>query len=374
MSISFPLTDVIVDQQNAEEPKWLSVSSFEAKTTALDKVNRVINNLSFATCFFGIFALATRASGYLVFGSCLSAIITGRKVMGAVSGYAVCPVAFASFFPWERAKLEKKGQEEILKLNPDFFVKRVSLCKSGTKYDGYLIAHHQWANNGRWTLNALGNVGTIEYSLFGLATENAANQCNTLLINAPSVGKSGGWPTRYQMGAGLEAGLQYLETVVKAQHIIMRGFSLGSGMWSEGILQHDFNEGLKKNIRYLAISEVSFCSLSNVAKAYAGKIAPLFFYLAGMELDGIAGARKLSRLDIKQIVIQHSSLDGTGSDGVIPDNASLATALRNDPFMTNKVYIESTTIHHNRYPPPIEEQLKNEITRFLSSPHKQEQS
>jgi len=44
-------------------------------------------------------------------------------------------------------------------------------------------------------------------------------------------------------------------------------------------------------------------------------------------LDGVGAARKLSDLRIQQIVIQHSSLEGEGSDDVIPDRTSLAYEL-----------------------------------------------
>ncbi len=132
-------------------------------------------------------------------------------------------------------------------------------------------------------------------------------------------------------GAGFEAGMKFLEREVKATHIIMRGLSLGGGMMGEAILNHDFTAGMKKDIRYLFIADRSFSRLSTVAVALVGLVVQPIFYITGTEPDGVAAACKLSQLGIQQIIIQHTSERGNGSDYVIPDNASLAYELHKNP-------------------------------------------
>jgi hypothetical protein len=170
------------------------------------------------------------------------------------------------------------------------------------------------------------------------------------------------------MGAGFEAGIRFLEREVKAVHIIMRGLSLGGGMMGEAVLNHDFTEGMKKDIRYLSITDRSFSRLSTIAEALVGQIVKPIFYITGTELDGVAAARKLSQLGIQQIIIQHTSEGGTGSDYVIPDSTSLAYELHKDPTLESKVFLESQFITHNgQLPGNIENSLKRKIQEFVKN-------
>lgn len=348
------------------QPDWLSISTFESEANTFDKVCRVINNLSFGAGLYGLYAWMAGAAGLLAYGSLLSLFWAGRKIAAAALGFAVYPAALSSLFAQTRDSIEQHGQEEITLLQQQFLVKKIALYKSGTRYEAFLMAHPSTMANGNWIINALGNVASMEYFLSKLAHENYTHGCNTLAVNGPSVSGSGGWPTRFQMGAGLEAGLSFLEKEVKAKHIIMRGFSMGSGMMGEAILQHDFSKGPNK-IRYLCISEMGFGSLLNIVKALIGSIVQPIFTLLGVELDGLAAARKLSVLGIRQIVVQHHSADGMGTDGIIPDQASLAYALRQDLTMTHKLFLESECLQHNdAYPESIQKQLREQIATFLS--------
>lgn len=351
------------------ETDWLSVSKYEAETDTLDKVSRVMNNLAFGAAIYGFYSFTTGGTGIIDYASYLSMGLAARKIASTTIGYLVYPAAITSFPCCGKGYLEKQGKREILNLEDEnFIVRKIALYKSGTKYDAVLITHQDTIVNGNWTINALGNGMTMECFISGVAKENFRNKCNTLLINGPSVSHSGGWPTRYQMGAGFEVGLKFLEREVRATHIIMHGFSLGSGMIGEAILTHDFTEGMKKDIRYLSISDRSFSRLSSIAAALVGKIVKPIFYLTGTELDGVGAALKLSQLGIRQIVIQHRSKDGTGSDHVIPDNCSLAYELHKDSTFENKIFLESESITHNGLlPRNIEESLKHEIQEFIES-------
>lgn len=136
----------------------------------------------------------------------------------------------------------------------------------------------------------------------------------------------------------------------------------------EAIINHDFTEGMKKNIRYLSISDRSFSCLSTIAGILVSNIVKPIFYITGVELDGVGAARKLSQLGIRQIVIQHISIDGTGSDSSIPDNASLAYELHKDTTPKDKIFLESESISHNTsLPSDIENGLEYQIKEFIAS-------
>jgi hypothetical protein len=125
---------------------------------------------------------------------------------------------------------------------------------------------------------------------------------------------------------------------------------------------------MKKEIRYLTISDRSFSRLSLLAEALVCQIVKPIFYLTGTELDGVSAAQKLSKLGIRQIVIQHTSEDGIQSDGLIPDHVSLAYELRKDATLKNKIFLESESMSHcGLLPANIENSLKNQIQEFIES-------
>lgn len=368
------------------------IQTFQAQTTIIEKMMRVVKPLIFGggiiavtLCFLGVHRKLTFAI------SVLSGLTLARKIVEIAIGYASYPVATVSLinssvklsdylldkFPGleeQFSSLSLSGLQKTKKMEVEslleegFFVKNVTLFKSGVKYDAVLISHPKTIDNGNWAIHALGNGMAMEDHIYAFAKQDLIQpQCSTLLVNGPSVGESGGWPTRYQLGAGFEAGLQFLEKEIKAKKVIMHGFSLGGGMLAEAILNHDFTAGLKNKTDYLFIADRTFSRLSTIAGAMISTIVKPIFYLVGMELDGIGAARKLSQLGIKQIVIQHTSEDGTGSDGVIYDDASLAYVLKKDPINKEHItFIESTQMNHNgNLPGNNALELKTQIHHFL---------
>jgi hypothetical protein len=324
---------------------------------------------------------ATGGTGLACYASYLAMALTARKIASTIIGYIAYPAAAASLLPRSSDELAEQSRavEEIVNYLKEkgYTVKNISLYKSGIKYDGLIVTHASTSENGKWTINALGYNMKMEDRVKYVAGENFSNECNTLIINGPSVGQSGGWPTRYQMGAGFEAGLQYLEHKANAKYIIMHGFSLGGGMMAEAILNHDFKEGQKNNIHYLSISDRSFSRLSTSSGAMIGeaagmalgKIVELIFYITGTELDGVRAAQRLSQLNIKQIVIQHNGLfNQTNTDDVIPDSASLAYELGKEGkegMFKDKVFIESEEVSHNfGLPNNLTRELKHNIKKF----------
>jgi hypothetical protein len=324
---------------------------------------------------------ATGGTGLACYASYLAMALTARKIASTIIGYIAYPAAAASLLPRSSDELAEQSRavEEIVNYLKEkgYTVKNISLYKSGIKYDGLIVTHASTSENGKWTINALGYNMKMEDRVKYVAGENFSNECNTLIINGPSVGQSGGWPTRYQMGAGFEAGLQYLEHKANAKYIIMHGFSLGGGMMAEAILNHDFKEGQKNNIHYLSISDRSFSRLSTSSGAMIGeaagmalgKIVELIFYITGTELDGVRAAQKLSKLAIKQFVIQHNDLSNQ-TDGVILDSTSLAYELKKEKICEHKVFMESALIQHNELLPLPMHIQSNLHVHFYNKFHK----
>jgi hypothetical protein len=337
----------------------LFLNEFEAEVPLIDKVCRVANGVVFGAGLYGVYALARGSAGTVSYPICLAVVLTARKVLSALIGH----IAYPATWLYSQSSLKEDEKIDIQRLvGMGYIVNKITLYKSGTAYDATLVTSKDTIENGKWTMNALGNAMAIEQVTASIALENFSRGSNTLLINGPSVGASKGWATRYQMGAGFEAGLQFLEKEIKATHIAMRGLSLGGGMIAEAVLQHDFTEGMSKKIQYLCISDRTFSKLSSVASALVGRLVEPLFYLAGMELDGVAAGFKLSSLGIHQIVVQHKSGDFIGSDGVIPDQVSLAKKI----LPMNKRFIVSSQIRHNGpLPRSDQEQLDIFIDRFM---------
>lgn len=350
-------------------------SSFHATATSFQRAKCIFNNLTALaalSCPYAIFKSNNKA---FIYASSFSVLLIARKIVSIILGYIVYPAAALSFDKNFKKDLLNISNDQIKSLEgSNCTVRKISLWKSGAKYDAMLIAPNETKNNGKWSIHALGNGMAFEGSIESLSLENYLMGSNTLLINGPSVGESGGYPTHYQFGAPFESGLQFLEKEVKATHIIMKGLSLGGGMMGEAILQHDFTVGLKQGVKYLSISDRTFDKISTIAGAILGlgtlveKTVQGIFYITGTELDGVKAAKKLSDLHIKHIIVQHNSPNNDGSDGIILDRTSLAYQLHKDPItFTDKVYLEHNDMLHNEFLPwETQKSLNNEIEKFLS--------
>lgn len=349
------------------EFKGLSISSFVAETTTAEKVKRVVNNFAFIAGMYSFYLLTRWEKGLLTRcekGFCLTIGLIAPRIAQALVGYYLYPIAFTSFPFCKGVYVAESGKRNIAEIkSSNFIVKKVSLYKSGIKYDAALITHPDTMKNGNWIIHALAHPSPMEYFISSLAWENYHNNCNTLLVNGPSVMQSGGWPTRYQMGAGFEAGIRFLEKVIQATHIIMCGHFFGGGTMREAIINHDFTEGMRNGIRYLSITDRSFSRLS----ATAGPLLKWILYITGMEFDGVGAAHKLSQLKIQQIIIQHRSEGGTGSDGMTPDTDSLAYELHKDSSLKHIIFLESELITHQSIPKEIKDDLKIQIEKFIRS-------
>lgn len=340
----------------SKQPDWVAVKKYEIAPTHFDKISNIANYLLLGVVICGVLV---DGSGLFLYASGIAIVLAARKIVSIAIGYRVYHATSR-----DKKHLEKMASIQIEELGKlGFLAEKVSFFISGIEYGALRISHKDTMNNGKWVIHAGGNGMAIEDFAALYAQEDfKKRQCNTLLINGPSVGTSNGLPTPYNMGAGFELGIRYLEETVKATHIIMEGLSLGGAMMGNAVLMHDF----KKTIRYLSISDRTFNYLSTIAAALVGKWVLPFFYLSGTELDGVNAAKKLSEHKITQIVIQHTQNNGAASDGLITDHASLAYELHKDPKMTHKIFLESNWIEHSGdLPQNIQNQLNEHISQFL---------
>jgi hypothetical protein len=345
----------------SSQPAWMHIDHFHASTTYAEKIWRVLNQALFAATAYSLYAIAsgdTKNIPHIAYYLCLALAV--RKIAATLIGQAVYPAITGTKYSFQE---EGENQKSILE-NNGYIVKKISLSKSGTTYDAAIITRPDLMKQGKWSMHGFGNQMCMEDVMRDVAENNADLGCNTLLVNGPSVGNSGGFPTPYQFGAGFEAGLQFLEKEAQATHLIFKGLSLGNGMVSNAVLMHDFAPGLERGVNYIGVADRSFGRLSEVAAALVGNelaarvgslrivaslvrgIVEWIFYLAGAELDGIGAAKKLSTLDIPQIVIQH---DGEkGSDGVIPDEVGLKAKILSEPHRKKtQNFVFSPYITHN---------------------------
>lgn len=343
---------------------WETLTTFHATTTFSEKVWRIANNALFSAAAYSVYALVSgnvknipRIAYYIAIA------LAARKIASTIIGYCV-------YFAIYKTQAELQAQEEVGTkdlVQRGYSVQRIALNKSGVAYNAMIITHPKTVESRKWSIHALGNNMAMEEVMSTIARNNFPRGCNTLLINGPAVGKSfleklWVFPTRYQFGAGFEAGLQCLETIMQATHINMRGLSLGNGMMSEGILQHDFKIG---KVAYLLISDRTFSRLSDIARAFVTIIGTFLCYLTGAELDGVAAAKRWTALDLPQIIIQHGI--GPGTDDLIPDDEGLAKEFPEDKYPDKRLLISPDIIHNGFLPAPITQQLNLYLDRFFQS-------
>lgn len=384
---------------------------FNASTSLSEKISRVFNAAMFialgvqiagylpsaAALNSGLLAIcATLLKGTLLLQNPVALAIIGiaaqvivlvpllmvvRKILSVVISHRVYPAAITSY----NVKFDDERQMAAESLETaGFEFHRFALHKSGVDYDAFLVTHEDSRDNGQWVQVAGGNCWVGEDALRGNLPYKFNNLgFNILYINGPGVARSSGFPTRYSMGAGQEAGMQFLEQIIKAKKILMYGASLGGGAQAEAIINHDFSYAKEHHIEYLVWSDRTFDLLSNAASAMVSNILKPLFFFADVELDGIASARKLKAMHITQIVTQNNmSRDENNSgslpyegeivenddDGVIPNEASLYVGLRKNGITDAeriKFYGSECVDHNGDLPSHIEELVNADIKNFL---------
>lgn len=328
----------------------LSPACFHAESSLFERVCRIANGALFCGAAYWAFAWATGGTGALVYISAGCALLTARKCLQIGLGFLVYPAALGTVLVKANIHFDKDLQlymkyylehqnkkiSQVASKNQRVKVQKITFVKGGTSYDGFSVS---LPGITKWCLRGLGNNDFFECFPHDVEElDDLSTGYNLLFINGPAVMQSGGWPTRYQMGAAFEAGLQYLEKIEKASHILLNGHSLGAGMLSEAVLQHDWSRNYK--VKYAFVSDRSFSRLSTAAEVIVGnafsRISPVLgdvmrvfaqalFFISGLELDGVAAAKKLEALKIPHVIC-----DYPGGDGVIPREAHASSSLPED--------------------------------------------
>lgn len=247
-----------------------------------------------------------------------------------------------------RAKIDpsrvKNSISELIRKG--YIVRRLVLENNGIRYSGLLIGHENSIQNGRWLLQATGSRDPIDRGLGFYSRQGL----NTVLVDGPGVGESGGWAIPKTMGEAQEAGIRFLETAIKAKQIVLSGFSLGGAALGQAILSHDF----KSDVQYTVVFQMTFDRLSNVAKNVFGKWAGKAISWLGLEMDTVFASEKLRKLKIEQIIVQGGTdippalairKEAFAGDGVIPAKACLGYQLNNLGFVDPKRHFICQDLH-----------------------------
>jgi hypothetical protein len=383
--------------------------TFSASTSLSEKVQRVFNGIMFAIVGAAIInKIAFIASGYSLssmrFAAISSAsllqiptvaaiialapkviltlaiVLVVRKILAVAICHFVYPAVIMTYSEDKQA-LDQNREILFHALTQEHYEsRRLALSKSGINYDAFVFEHEDTKGNGQWVLVAGGNGWVGEHCAGQSVRRFHGLGFNTLYVNGPGVGRSSGFPTSYSIGAGQEAGLQFLETAVNAKKILLYGQSLGGGAQAEAIRMHKFK---MDSIDYMVWSDRSFDTLSNTASSMVTILAKPIFWLLGIELNGVEGAKKLKQLGITHIVTQNSHIIGDNAalpldqesdadknetDSVIPNRASLYNGLKKAGIIDSdrvKCYGGPTVDHNANLPVKITDFVRQDIEDFL---------
>lgn len=259
----------------------------------------------------------------------------------------------------------------------DFQLRRVTLSHSGYNYDAYAIGSNENISNKKWTIIAGGNLVIAEEMLLFYAKHFNKLGSNILYINGPGVARSTGVPTAFSIGAGQEAGLQFLEKVVGAKKIVMFGYSLGGSAHLKAIFNHDF----KRKVKYLVWSDRTFNKLADAAGDITSKAVKYIFPVLGIDLNCMPGAHKLKELKIPHIVTQNNHAKAVnnelpyegeivtkGDDGIIHNTSSLYVGCRQEGIVDKEriKFYGNSTLHHNDWSLVLNGIVNADIQNFLN--------
>ncbi len=260
--------------------------------------------------------------------------------------YATQRVIMAFVYPAQNCLHKRISNQdlEILKIlktpavqRMRHLIHRVTLEKNGVKYRGWEISDPTTQNNGNWALQGAGNSATVAEYLPIINDKNLQAGFNTLLIDNPGVGNSEGTSTSATMGEVQDLAMIYLETVKNAKKVAFIGHSLSGGAMSKMVECHTFKEG----VQYLGIQQMTFGSLSHVAKkiikaspfsCFRSFVRPLIYW-TGLEMDPVRTSSILAKKGIPEHIINRRRVpteknqSGYFHDRVICAKASLGHRL-----------------------------------------------
>lgn len=360
---------------------------FEAKTGKTDQFFHLANIALCVLGVGGVYAHFKHPKTIAAYVGYIGMACTARKILSIIIGKIAYPATSISSIlgipavgtksaPLQRELNFARNARDTTTLVEDgrkayLQVQRLELSKSGTSYRAYAVTNPN-APEGRWRLVAMGNMMTIGNKGISYVGGCVSNKTNLLLVDGPCVGDSRGSPTRYQMGAAFEAGLQWIEQKIGEMNlqedeksIEIRGISLGGGMASEAISNHDFQPGLDQGIQYSVKTYGSFSTLSEAAvqivslgdgvgsfsdtyeepgilkktlSVFVRVIVKSLFFISGQELDSVSATKKLIKLGIP-----HTIYENPCGDEVIGKWAGLGTYFKEEEG--NKPTIKNLSVY-----------------------------
>jgi hypothetical protein len=281
--------------------------------------------------------------------------------------YAVAStVLIASLQPWFVRRLldkQRMNAAEIL-LDNGFSTTRLTLQDGdGVEYDAILSGKINDIMDGSFVFRWGGNAETYEMSHLIETWENHFSGFATFQINGPGVGRSQGRPSYANIMKAAKVGLTFLETLTdhyrdrrirSKGRIVLAGFSLGNGVFSELLRWHKLSTHEND---YLVYSINTFSRLSDVpsgffsqhigfswARTVSEKICFLgnrFFRWVKFDFDAVRAAHLLSNLKVPQAILQACVFDGEKliaiDDGIVSADASLLTQIIKSKEMHRKL-------------------------------------
>ncbi len=262
--------------------------------------------------------------------------IVNRILMTALYPAQSWIIKFCAKPKLKTGSLDQQRMEGATQLKAKNYVMRhVVLQKDGTSFSGVLVGKPETLNNGKWVLQATGNLEPIEKFL--TCKENYADayqrkKYNLLMVNGPGVGRSGGMATTDNLWEPQEIAITFLEQVIHATKIVIAGFSLGAAASGQGIVKHEFKD---PKPQCLAISQMSFDSVSNVGRKMMKTKAPCLYPFSRflskfgrVDIDSIDSAKKMVEMGIPQAIIQAgTSFEDYHHDGIVPPKGTLGRRL-----------------------------------------------
>ncbi len=338
----------------------LSQDNFEIGSLQNSSFDKVLNIFKKTVHAATAVYLSSTALGITLLpqaGGLLSVAYTVYCLASVIVGMFIAPASLMSLNS-DNVDMPADQRESLQALG--FHIRNITLTKDGVDYDAYVVGHASTIENGHWMSCPLGNAMLAGTSIYNIAWENAERYAaNTLIVNGPRVGRSASWPGTVAWGDAQEAGLQFLENVIRANHIVVKGFSLGGGSAGQALLNHEFSD----DIQYMAVWDRTFSSLADTADLLMFPGAGLCVRFLNNELLTMPAVRRLHDLNIQQIVIQNDTDEG---DGVIPGGSSLRGACLQDEDLDIEILADSNMQHNTPLPVAIATVLQERIQGFLT--------
>lgn len=248
-------------------------------------------------------------------------------------------------------------------LQEEWKYKRIAIKVDGYVVDAMIMGRESTLGNGRWILASNGNFECYEQKLLSCSNFRrivSLLNANALLFNYPGVGASSGMPNRWAMRNTYIAMLEFLRKI-GATEVIGYGQSLGGAVQGDALKEYQ----LDKRISYVFVKNRTFSDLSTLVSLIFNRFIGFLVKILGWNIDSVHSS---SSLKAHEIIMATTDYKGeiAESDGVIPREASLATALlKNKRFPYRKAFIGTHEEHNDLLTLSTLNLLRRNVEGFL---------